>query len=112
MSNPPPSTLRSWWKRKRARDTQSSFEKTPESAETSQIGKPGWVYWGVVALLVIMLYGLSLGPAYWLAYRMNAAPYVWATLETVYSPIDLATEYTPQSVNQAIDWYVSAGCRP
>ena len=78
----------------------------------SETRQPGWAYWSVVGLAAGILYLLSLGPACWLAYHLNASPSIWATLEIVYSPIDLLTEHMPQSVNNAIDWYVTAGCRP
>ena len=70
--------------------------------------KTGVAFWAIVALVVVVLYVVSFGPAVWLtAHHQNR--FTVPTFEFVYQPILLLCADGPWTIAQAIRWYASFG---
>jgi hypothetical protein len=68
----------------------------------------GWKAWALVAAMTLIAYVLSVGPAYWLSYRLDPRHEGWPTviLGFVYTPIVQGANYFP-TVKTLIGWYVN-----
>jgi hypothetical protein len=68
--------------------------------------KPGVAFWVIVALVAVVLYPLSMGPAFW-AWQdvFGRSETCWMILSIIYAPIGAACENV--SVNAAVSWWVS-----
>jgi hypothetical protein len=55
----------------------------------------GWKAWVMVAAVMLITYVLSIGPAYWLSYRLDPTHAGWpgAILGLVYTPILDGADY-------------------
>ena len=63
-------------------------------------------FWATVAVVVVLAYPLSMGPAFWAWQSVfGRSQTCWQILGIVYSPIGVACE--AESVNAAVSWWVS-----
>lgn len=76
--------------------------------------KPGWVFWTVAALALLLpvLYVLSIGPAcWWMPIRYPMKEVALGGCEThasrIYWPIGWACVKFPDSIGAQVDWYVT-----
>lgn len=68
--------------------------------------KPSWAFWATTLLMVLpVLYVLSIGPVAWTSRFMPE----WMTnaLVTLYRPLEWIYEHGPESIHDALDWYVN-----
>jgi len=49
--------------------------------------KPGVAFWATVALVVVVMYPLSMGPAWWMCHKMRLPGGVVVVIDCVYEPI-------------------------
>jgi hypothetical protein len=63
-------------------------------------------FWVVVALLVGLLYLLSMGPAAWCVWQDWSPEWSLRAYRRVYLPILFLARVGPRPVYDAIDWYV------
>ena len=64
--------------------------------------KPGVAFWATVALVAVLAYPLSLGPACWLA-RRKVIPN--SVITKGYMPVIGIYYYGPKSLSRAVGWY-------
>jgi hypothetical protein len=53
--------------------------------------KPGWAFWAVVLVVVLVGYPLSLGPVNWLYMRGWISQPALDTIDYIYTPLDRDT---------------------
>jgi hypothetical protein len=74
---------------------------------TPSPNKPGVVFWAtVVAVVALVAYPLSLGPACWISSRTNTGA---GAVTTVYKPITWISDRSPDLLRNAVHWYSSVG---
>ncbi len=67
--------------------------------------KPGVAFWATVVVVVIVLYLLSFGPAFWLLDYCDNPEWACYAAEIVYFPILYVASVAPQPIRDAIAWY-------
>src|SRR5262249_32610903 len=68
--------------------------------------KPGLAFWATVVCLVILGYGVSLGPGCWVTSQTGVGTSV---VDVVYRPIILVADACPFSAWGIIQWYSGLG---
>ena len=79
--------------------------------------KPGLAFWATVALLVVALYVLSIGPVAWLVREAKPGDWSWSIYHAAYYPLHRIRELgerdedpaldSPAPIGRAIDWYLN-----
>jgi len=72
---------------------------------TSDRKKPGIAFWATVALLAVLAYGFSVGPACWVSSRANSGA---STVSLVYRPLMWGMSQNAR-IAEAADWYSQLG---
>jgi hypothetical protein len=67
--------------------------------------KPGVAFWATVALVVVVLYVLSVGPVCWLSSRANSGA---SAVSSIYQPL-IWIVYRSEVAEDALQWYSRAG---
>ena len=68
--------------------------------------KPGVAFWATVAVVVVLAYPLSFGPACWITSRVNIGVPV---VNCVYLPILWIRDVSPEYIQDGILWYSRIG---
>ena len=66
--------------------------------------KPGMAFWASMAVVGLVLYVLSVGPAVWLQFDVLPES-TFPAFEFVYGPLGFAARQT-EPTNKALDWYI------
>lgn len=72
--------------------------------------KPGVALWATVALVVVLLYVASIGPATWLEGRYGSGDSD-DILSIAYRPVIWTAYRCPEFLQNALTWYLSIGLR-
>jgi hypothetical protein len=71
--------------------------------------KPGVAFWATVALVVVLAYPASYGPAEWIFARGLLPRSISPALGWIYFPMLRLRVDGPKAVREAINWYYGAG---
>ena len=69
--------------------------------------KPGVAFWTAVALVAVLAYPLSFGPAIWLGRHCEYPSAIRDAVIWTYWPITILHADGPKPIHDALDWYFS-----
>jgi hypothetical protein len=72
--------------------------------EPKQRRSRAWIGWATIALLV--LYPLSVGPAWWVCFRLCESPSAALAFGRVYAPFVRAVNSGDSTLGRIVVWYI------